>query len=420
MTGTALLVPILCLSYALPCTSEEVRFPIPAYQDEELAEVRDWERDWAGTEVDYTNVDQVADMLPEGYVRIYKNPEEWNAERYWFTIVPYEQILPSKGFIEATKKHAQVAQFDEEKDVLLTYTTEAGLPFPNPQTGREIAWNMHFQNSGETYHTEMRGATVDPSTGAERESITERWYMWFGARTERTPKPMLPKKQNKKNFRWAYVHHFYHPPETVDNRFLNIRYDDHRKHDDSYLWLAQFRRIRRYVATQKMDTIDGTDHSYEDTPEFNDHVQKQTYRLIGRKDMLAVRHGDVEQWIHEDGEVYWNGLQREQVRTYVVEAVPKDKSHIYSKRIWYVDPEIFLILFQDAYDRLGRYWRAQEWFYSGGHTSELGEPGFYFCGDHQSDQDRIQGGYSRNKLYEISPAIDPKIYTLAGLRRGGY
>ncbi len=39
------------------------------------------------------------------------------------------------------------------------------------------------------------------------------------------------------------------------------------------------------------------------------------------------------------GQGFWNGVQREKVKCWVVEAINKDPDYIYSKRIWYLDPE---------------------------------------------------------------------------------
>jgi hypothetical protein len=417
------LVLALFLSCVPPCRGQEVRFPIPAYEGEELAAVREWERTWVGKEVDYTNVDQVADMLPKGYVRICKNPEEWHMERYWFTIVPYRQIIPSKGLIEATKKHAPIARekgfAGKDNDELVTFETEAGFPFPDPKTGLEVAWNLHFQNEGDSRRYVMKGAVVTPKTGHERYTYGEWWHLWFAARTERGPKPALPKKQNKRNFRRCYIQHLLEPAEAANNRFMAIRYNDHTTPDDSYLWMSQFRRIRRYVATQKMDTIDGTDHCYEDEPAFNNHIQVQTYKLLGRKDMLVVRHGNVGEWVHKEGEVFWNGLERERVKTYVVEAIPKDTSHFYSKRVWYVDPEFFLITLAERYDRLGKYWRTQQFMYNP-EKSELGETPIFCCGQDQNDQERVHGVHTWNAVKGMTSAISPKLFTLSGLRKGSY
>jgi hypothetical protein len=400
-----------------------VRFPIPSYEGEELEKVREWEKTWAGKEVDYTNVDQVADMLPKGWVRVYKNPEEWHYKRFWFTIVPYQQIVLSKGFIEATKRHALLARekgfAGKDNDELVTYSTQAGFPFPDPQTGLEVAYNLHFQNCGESEESHMTGGVTNCRTGVHRPAEKDDWILHFAARTDRDPKPMFPKKQNRRNIRKASLRHFFDPPELADQRFLVIRYNDLESHDDSYMWLPQFRRIRRYVATQKMDTMDGGDHALEDGHDYNNHIPTQTYKLLGRKDMLVGRHEDITKWTRQKGEAWYSGVQRERVKTYVVEAISKDENHIYSKRIWYVDPEFFLIAWSEKYDELGRYWRVHEYKHTV-ETTVNGEPGIFMCGDSACSQQRVHGNDGKHRLKKMGDAIDPKLFTLVGIRKFGY
>jgi hypothetical protein len=404
-----LLVLPLCLFWVLPCNAQEVRYPIPCYEGEDLTEVREWEKTWVGQRIDGTNIDQVADFIPKGWVTIYNNLPTWRSDRMYFEIVPYKQWMPTKGIIEATKRHAPIARekgfAGKDNDELVTYETEAGFPFPDPKTGLEVVWNMHFQNEGESKIHKMdkdRGGSVDMKSGYERE-----------------PKPMLPKEKNKKNIRWSYVREFYHPATTKGNRLLTIRFNTHDKPDGSWSWLSQFKRIRRRVSTQKMDTIDGTDMAYEDNEKYNNKLQYQTYKLLGRKDMLVSRNQQSSEWQRATSEPFWTGVKRERIKTYVVEATPKDDWHVYSKRIWYIDPEVFLITWREAYDRLGKYWRVLEFKFRP-EVSQLGDTPIFYSGNDQADVERIHGGGAEYTLVEMSPDIDLSMYTLRGLRKGAY
>ena len=41
----------------------------------------------------------------------------------------------------------------------------------------------------------------------------------------------------------------------------------------------------------------------------------------------------------------------------VVEAVSKDPHYLYGKRVFYIDPESYLILWEEVYDENGRFWK---------------------------------------------------------------
>jgi hypothetical protein len=427
-TWAVLLVLPFCFLCVVPSTAQEVRYPIPAYEGEDLAALREWEKTWVGKKIDATNVDQVADFLPEGWVKIMKETETWRTEGLFFEIAPYKQWNPTPGFIEATKKHAPVARekgyAGKDNDELVTYTTEAGFPFPDPKTGLEVAWNMHFQIESETWKTLMdkdRVRVMDIKTTTNRTSQAGVTGMWMAARTETEPKPLLPKKKNPRNIRWAYHRAHFHPATIKGNKLMTVRYNAHDKPDDSWNWLSQFKRIRRYVATQKMDTIDGTDSAYEDNQKYNNKLQYQTYKLLGRKDILVCRHDEQSNWTHTDTCAFWFGMKRERIKSYVVEATPKDPKHVYSKRIWYVDPEYMLISWREAYDRLGKYWRLRE-FVQMPWPNPYGGDGEWLVhvAGNSSDMQRIHGTSSDYAVLELGLDLDPGMYTLRGLRKGAY
>ncbi len=69
---------LVLLSFSAVSLSAEEVIPA-AYSGEELAKVRAWEKTWAGKTIDKTNIDQVAEFMPESYAGIYKDPEKWGA-----------------------------------------------------------------------------------------------------------------------------------------------------------------------------------------------------------------------------------------------------------------------------------------------------------------------------------------------------
>ena len=74
-----LLALIGALLFLPMSVSAEVVYPVPSYDNEALTAVREWEKTWAGKKIDKTNIDQVAEYLPESFVSVYKDPEKWGA-----------------------------------------------------------------------------------------------------------------------------------------------------------------------------------------------------------------------------------------------------------------------------------------------------------------------------------------------------
>jgi hypothetical protein len=126
------------------------------------------------------------------------------------------------------------------------------------------------------------------------------------------------------------------------------------------MYYAPFRRIRRISVSQRTDTIDGSDFIYDDEYGWDGHVLRNTYKLIGRKDLLCSRRTDIAKFERIPGQAVPSNIVRERINTYVVEIKSKDPNYIYSKRIWYLDPETYLVSWTEIYDDLEKFWKCFE------------------------------------------------------------
>jgi hypothetical protein len=398
--------------------AEATDSPTPSYKKDELAAVKEWEKNWALKKIDASNVDQVADYLPEAYRDTIKNPEKWGKKPMWFRIVPYRQLMPTRGFAEATRKNAGKIKMDEQM-VPAGYGDISGFPFPEPKTGWEVAWNYDFNNRGDSFDCRVEGTQVDPPTGLDRGSIVRNQTLWFVSRTEVRPKPRLPESENPRGLRWATVAEFEHPQVMAGSRSMNYRYLDFGQDDEAYTWMGNFRRARKIVASQKTDTHGGMYRTNEDQEGFDNHIITGNYKLLGRKELLVARHADPNEWTRVPGQFLLSGIERERVNTYVIEAIPKDATHIYSKRIWYVDPENFFIKWTECYNRDGKFWRLHENQY--GVWKNANEEGISFLvGTADVDLRERATAATVRKPIVISGPIDASLFTLEGMRKGAY
>ena len=343
-------------------SAEEMRYFIPSYEGEELAKVREWEKQWAGKKVDQTNVDQIKDFLLPSQHKIMKDPQYLNDDSWWFDVVPYKTAELSKGQMEMTKKNAPTAQIGED-EILLNYENMAGYIFPDPKTGVEVAYNFDMFTKGDSRYEKPCGSVIDPRTGFDREQCRNRWEMFWVGRCFGNTIPNLPK--NPKNFRRTLFSRLLSPPDFVDMGILEIKYNSTTRDSDMWFWMPRYRRIRRVERAARGDNIDGTEYIRDDVDGWYDSVRQNTYKLLGRKELLLVRHQDnpAKTIEHKKGSACLNGYKRERIKTYVVEAVHKDPYYTYSKQVWYVDPEQWMILIKQAWDEEGRLWRINEYIY---------------------------------------------------------
>jgi len=415
-TVPSIIFTIIIFILAFQAGATEVTYPIPSYNDQELSKVREWEKIWAGKKIDKTNIDQVAEFLPSTLVEIYKDPGKWGSppEGSYFNIVPYKQIIETKGMIEATNKYAPLVKTDSNGKIL-NYTEIAGIPFPEPKTGLELAYNTECNTRGDTYKIRWWAPTIDPRHRTDRPADQIFEEMYFIHRVDVDPKPAYLK--NSKGYHKGQLLHFVLPPELNNSRMIVMKFIDESKDFSSYLYYSEFRRIKRLSQAERTNAIDGTDMIYDDGNMWDGYLSHNaSYDFKGKKDMLVARHQDPKKVIRVAGQAQADGYEMERCNLYVVEIKHKDPNYIYSKRIWYVDAETFMIQYQEMYDQLGQYWK----FFmqpTGGIKTAKGETKTFATFFQMHDLQRTHSGYTRNDIQKVSHNVKSKIFLLSNLQK---
>jgi len=166
---------------------------------------------------------------------------------------------------------------------------------------------------------------------------------------------------------------------------------------------------------ERTNALDGTDMIYDDGNMYDGNILSNTYTYKGKKELLLARHQDINNIKRVAGQGLANGYTFERCNTYVVEAVNKDPDYIYSKRIWYIDPETYIIHWQEIYDELGRFWKCfmqptQDF------KMENGEIKNFMAANVLQDFQRTHAGHTTITTEKISHKVSPKIFNLSNLQ----
>jgi hypothetical protein len=354
---TIVVSSFVVFSTYLSSMAVELRYFVPCYEGDELAQVRAWEKNWAGKKIDSTNVDQVKEFLPENMYMLYKDSEKWG--KAWFEIAPYRQIKPTAGTLEATKKYSGACKVGPN-DELLNWV--AGIPFPNPQTPVEIMYNFDItDNHGDNAYKQVAAIVIDAKRRNDKHVGFKNWLLWFAGRTVVPPLPEIT--PNPKGIFRANHTVFDDPPVLKGQRSLAIKWQNRLKDWGSWSFSTGTRRVMRRSTAARQDHSGGSDMCRDDERVFDYSVTVNTYQFLGRKEVLLPRHVD-PQFIskqHVEGYMIDSGYRRERNKAYIIEAKHKDPNYLYSKQIWYVDPESWWILYADKYDKQGRLWKIFDW-----------------------------------------------------------
>jgi hypothetical protein len=398
-------VTFICLIGLFACagfaSAAEVQFPTPGYEGAELAKVREWEKTWAGKKVTSENIDQVKDFLQEGTYKAMKDPAFVGAKApLWFEVVPYRPYTL------------------DSKENLVGYGTVAGFPFPQPKTGIEMAWNFDSYTRGDSNYLFHGGTVVDCKTGQEREAGHLRWELSWVGRYDVPPMPKIADSENARGIARSFFQRHTAPPDFMDTTMLELRYQDGRE-EDLWVYTAMFRRIRRYSTSQRTDTIDGTDMIYDDQEGWYTHPNRNTYKALGRADILVGRHQDPKKVERVPGQGFWNGFQRERTNHWAVEVINRDPNYIYSKQIWYLDPETWQMNLKVAYNRQGQLWKLFEMCREE-YPSYGGEKTVMPTAETTIDFIRRHGSPGNREIKEVGKNISLKQFTTRALQEKTY
>ncbi len=387
------------------------KYPIKAYTAHELANVRKWEKKWTGTKISSNNAGQVKELLPDSFYSLIKNTTIWGES--WFTIVPYKQIYPSSGNLSATNKYIGASKIGSKGEIV---NWTAGVPFPNPKNGLQMAHNFRRRSFGDSIKTDEKGYIIDGRFKYDMQLRIKNQQYFFTGRTDAPPIPEVP--NNNKNIRRAFSMLQLMPPETRNMRIIETQYKDQTKPYDSWFWMPSIRRIRRRSTSERQDALGGADFCGYDNLGWDGPVHINNYKYLGKREFLLARHTDRSKLKHTPGDCLWDGTQRERIKVHLLEVTNSEKHFLYSKMIWYLDPETWQILYSDRYDRHGRLWKVldQLGFVSTGYN---GVPVDYFTGNQMIDVQRTHSTIAIGD-YNFGLQINHKIFSIQYLQKYGY
>jgi len=167
---------------------------------------------------------------------------------------------------------------------------------------------------------------------------------------------------------------------------------------------------------ERTNAIDGQDQIYDDGNMWDGYLSRNKYNYTGKKELLLARHQDVNDIKHIYGEALSSGYTFERCNTYVVEVVSKNPNYIYSKRIWYIDPETYMIHWQEMYDQVGKYWKCFNQP-TNNIKNDNGEMKNFMAAYIMQDMQRRHSGQTQVRVKELGYKMSPKQFSLTNLQR---
>ena len=316
----------------------------------------------AGDEITRATMDKAGDLLTPGL--------KWIIVRGMrMRVIDPEPVPLPKAFREATEQYSGQAKLAEDGLSVENYV--AGHPFPNidinePDAAKKIMYNFerHWTDTDDLDLTNFDADTG--SIGREGEAMTvEKHFvidhfrrLYFTGRLRVDPKPTYEPNKDEAHYKES-LHPIIEPFDLKGTGFTYYRYLDPQRHDDSWLYLPQLRRVRRLSSAQRSDALFGQDTDIDSYYGYAGSVAWMDWKFLGERKVLSAFHA--ENWPVKWGEgsadfIFDDVWEPRDV--YVVEGRSKLPQYAYSKRVIYVDKETFMIPHTDIYDTAGELWKV--------------------------------------------------------------
>ncbi|MGB1581821.1 MAG: DUF1329 domain-containing protein [Nevskiales bacterium] len=305
-----------------------------------------------------SNANEYQAFLTPGQLALFKQyPDSFNMPVYK---TRRTAALPQFIYDETVKNPSRAKLVNDGNGIS---GTVHGFPFPVPESGMHAIWNHVLRYNTTGYRGYTNSAVVHPDGGHK----IVRSYIEFAMRYNR-PDVTLENFDNKNQF--IFIKTVSPPSAAGEAGLIHVPLD--RKANDTGLWVynpgqRRTRRVGEVGYDNPITELDGL-LTHDQVDMFNGALDRYNFKLLGKKE-LYVPYNNYElysqKYKYEDllqrGHMKRDLVRYERHRVWIVEAnVREGESHIYPRRVFYIDEDSWQILMQDMYDSRGEFWRTAE------------------------------------------------------------
>lgn len=330
---------------------------IPAWQPLQKDNMERGDDPFASDKPLYTvtaaNVAQYKEQLTEGHQQLFKTFPD-----YKMIVYPsHRSAAYPDWFIAATKNNAQRVELNDNGYGFCC--SAQGFPFPIPKNGTEVLWNhiMRYNTRG------FRGYVNSAETATNGAYVVERSYVEL-AYAYNDPKTTASSLGNQNLYLFTKVV----APATRAGEATLLRVPLDRIKDQTGVWVWTENRPRRIGEVGYDNPLHDGLMTHDQVDMFNGPLDRYTIKLLGKREMLIpydsyklysdkLKYKD----ILRTGHINQDLARYELHRVWVLEAqVKQGTSHVYKRRVFYVDEDSWIVVATDMYDQRDQFWRTAE------------------------------------------------------------
>ena len=304
------------------------------------------------------NVGRFKDRLCDGQLAMFRT----YPDTYRLNIYRTRRTAAYPDFVnQATYKNALNAELTSGGEGVAHAIL--GVPFPIPKTGVEVVWNHKLRYRGPGLRRWNEQVAVTTGGDYNLVKLREDVRFAYGIRGS-TPESL-------NNVIIDFLQLTVQPPRLAGQiTLVHETMDQVREPRRAWQYNPGQRRMHRAPNVGYDNPVLGADglRTYDQTDAFNGANDRYSWRILGEREVFipynAYRlHSDrykIRDIIHK-GHINQELPRYELHRVWVVEGkVRPNTSHIYARRVFYLDEDSWQISLADLYDKRGDLWRWQE------------------------------------------------------------
>ena len=365
--------------------------------------------------IDASNIDQYRDQLSIGYQHMVENYPTFKMHVY-----PTRRSASSPEYVyEATQSLVNKAILEDDGNGV--GNAVIGIPFPIPTTGVEVIWNHILRYRGQSLVTTW-GIAVVASDGSFS-LIEDKAKVLFRYSLPKMTTQLLDNTMILFKYTTVAVGSEYDGEKVLVHETLNQKLEPRRAW--TYKPTEGVKRAPSlaydYLSSKKLQGLRTADQ----LDMYNGAPDRYTWKLIGKREMYVPYNS---YRLHSDKLTYSDILKPKHLnpdhlryelhRVWVVEANLKEgASHIYKRRVFYIDEDSWSILFADIYDSEGKLWRIQESHVINYYEASVVLPTLEVFSDLKSESYLAHGLNNESTIDVFNSPLSSSDFTPAALRK---
>jgi hypothetical protein len=237
------------------------------------------------------------------------------------------------------------------------------------------------------------------------------------------------------------------PYEVVGLVTLEWAYLDPKQWNSLWMFVPALKRVRVLNAANGSDSLFGSELAHDDPYLFSGKVPYFTWKLVGVQDVLvpytlpnpkllrpAARGYELENpqdllamgWDTQGwtGKAWWPVNYNFVIRpAWVVEATAKDSQYAYSRQMLWIDRELYVGYYKEAYDKDGQLWRVVLNSVSVGRTADgdfsVAQPDFTLSVNEIHNRATVELPLKQGQRLAFGVGLTADLFTQSALMKRG-